>query len=161
MPGFPVLHYFLEFAQIHAHWVVDAIPGFMHLLIYAGFSSNVQLWKLREDWLCFVWNFTKSCSSFCKIMATTAVLVGVPESPTQPPLHLLHVWLLHAQECYMLMLACDAPSISSWVVTLSVRVTNCPDGVPGCRTSHAKSAKWDELDSLLTGTFKNTLGGPD
>ena len=24
-PGFPVLHYLLEFAQIHAHWVGDAI----------------------------------------------------------------------------------------------------------------------------------------
>ena len=25
MPGFPVLHYLLEFAQIHGHWVDDAI----------------------------------------------------------------------------------------------------------------------------------------
>ena len=25
MPGFPVLHYLLEFAQIHVHWVSDAI----------------------------------------------------------------------------------------------------------------------------------------
>ena len=25
MPGFPVLHYFPEFAQIHVHWVSDAI----------------------------------------------------------------------------------------------------------------------------------------
>ena len=25
MPGFPVLHYLLEFAQIHVHWVGDAI----------------------------------------------------------------------------------------------------------------------------------------
>ena len=25
MPGFPVLHYFLEFAQTHVHWVSDAI----------------------------------------------------------------------------------------------------------------------------------------
>ena len=25
MPGFPVLHYLLEFAQIHAHWVGDAV----------------------------------------------------------------------------------------------------------------------------------------
>ena len=24
-PGFPVLHYFLEFAQTHSHWVGDAI----------------------------------------------------------------------------------------------------------------------------------------
>ena len=25
IPGFPVLHYLLEFAQIHAHWIDDAI----------------------------------------------------------------------------------------------------------------------------------------
>ena len=25
-PGFPVLHYLLEFAQTHVHWVDDAIP---------------------------------------------------------------------------------------------------------------------------------------
>ena len=25
MPGFPALHYLLEFAQIHVHWVSDAI----------------------------------------------------------------------------------------------------------------------------------------
>ena len=25
MPGFPVLHYLLDFAQTHVHWVVDAI----------------------------------------------------------------------------------------------------------------------------------------
>ena len=25
MPGFPVLHYLPEFAQIHVHWVGDAI----------------------------------------------------------------------------------------------------------------------------------------
>ena len=25
MPGFPVLHWFPEFAQIHAHWVGNAI----------------------------------------------------------------------------------------------------------------------------------------
>ena len=32
-PGFPVLHYLLEFAQIHVHWVNDAI--------YASISSSV------------------------------------------------------------------------------------------------------------------------
>ena len=31
MPGFSVLHYLLEFAQIHVHWVSDAIQPF-HLL---------------------------------------------------------------------------------------------------------------------------------
>ena len=28
MPGFPVLHYLLELAQTHVHWVGDAIPTY-------------------------------------------------------------------------------------------------------------------------------------
>ena len=32
-PGFPVLHYFLEFAQTHVHWFSDAIqPSYLLLL---------------------------------------------------------------------------------------------------------------------------------
>ena len=31
MPGFPILHYLLEFAQTHVHWVSDAIQS-SHLL---------------------------------------------------------------------------------------------------------------------------------
>ena len=30
-PGFPVLHYLLEFAQTHVHWVGDAIQPFYPL----------------------------------------------------------------------------------------------------------------------------------
>ena len=36
MPGFPVLHYLLEFAQTHVHWVGDTIqssPLLSHLLL--------------------------------------------------------------------------------------------------------------------------------
>ena len=33
MPGFPVLHYLLEFAQTHVHWVSDAIQSSHSLLI--------------------------------------------------------------------------------------------------------------------------------
>ena len=32
MPGSPVLHYLLEFAQIHVHWISDAIQPFHPLL---------------------------------------------------------------------------------------------------------------------------------
>ena len=39
MPGFPVLHYLQEFAQIHVHWVSDAIQA-SHPL--APFSSCLQ-----------------------------------------------------------------------------------------------------------------------
>ena len=41
-PGFPVLHYFLEFAQTHVHWVGDAIQShhpLLPLLLPSIFSS--------------------------------------------------------------------------------------------------------------------------
>ena len=41
MPGFPVLHYLSEFAQIHIHWVGDAIQP-SHPLLSVTFSSCLQ-----------------------------------------------------------------------------------------------------------------------
>ena len=41
-PGFPVLRNLLEFAQIHVHWVSDAIQP-SHLLNVSVQSSSVQL----------------------------------------------------------------------------------------------------------------------
>ena len=38
-PGFPVLHYFLEFAETHVHWVDDAIHS---LILHSPFSSCLQ-----------------------------------------------------------------------------------------------------------------------
>ena len=35
MPGFPVLHYFPEFAQIHVHWVSDAIQPSYPLSLFS------------------------------------------------------------------------------------------------------------------------------
>ena len=37
-PGFPVLHYLLEFAQTHVHWVGDAIQPSCPLVIPFSFS---------------------------------------------------------------------------------------------------------------------------
>ena len=34
IPGFPVLHYLLEFAQTHDHWVSDAIQPSNHLILF-------------------------------------------------------------------------------------------------------------------------------
>ena len=41
MPGFPVLHHFLEFAQTHVHWVNDAIWPFHPLLPPSSPSLNL------------------------------------------------------------------------------------------------------------------------
>ena len=62
MPGFPVLHYFLEFAQTHVHWVSDAIqpshplsPIYHHAFylsqhqsLFQWVSSSHQVAKVLE-----------------------------------------------------------------------------------------------------------------
>ena len=47
-PGFPVLHCLLEFAQIHVHWVSDAIYlclRFIFLCIYHIFTKWILLFQ--------------------------------------------------------------------------------------------------------------------
>ena len=41
-PGFSVLHYLLDFAQIHVHWVGDAIQPSHPLLPSSSFASSGQ-----------------------------------------------------------------------------------------------------------------------
>ena len=62
MPGLPVLHYLLEFAQTHVHWITDAIqpshplsspsPPALHLSQHQGLfqwvSSSYQVAKVLE-----------------------------------------------------------------------------------------------------------------
>ena len=61
LPGFPVLHYLLEFAQVHVHWVSDAIqpshpllpPSFafhfpQHHSLFQWFISSHQVAKVLE-----------------------------------------------------------------------------------------------------------------
>ena len=61
-PGFPVLHYLLEFAQIHVHWVSNAIepshpplspsPPTFNLSQHQGFFQGVS--SLHQVW-CELW----------------------------------------------------------------------------------------------------------
>ena len=70
MPGFPVLHYFLEFAQTHVHWASDAIqpsyPLFPLLLLLSMFPS-IRVFS-NELALCIswpkYWSFNISISPF-------------------------------------------------------------------------------------------------
>ena len=41
-PGFPILHYLLELAQIHVHWVGDAIQPFYPLLLPSTPALNLS-----------------------------------------------------------------------------------------------------------------------
>ena len=45
MPGFPVLHYLLEFAQAHVHWVSEAIQK-SHLLSPLSLLGEIWKWPL-------------------------------------------------------------------------------------------------------------------
>ena len=49
-PGFPVLHYLPKFAQIHVHWVGDAIKLFeYHINIY---QNKLSVWQTKSHVLC-------------------------------------------------------------------------------------------------------------
>ena len=59
MPGFPVPHHFPDFAQVHVHWVSDAIQP-SHSLLPSSSSEQVQESKkiffspVRFHWLCLL-----------------------------------------------------------------------------------------------------------
>ena len=51
MPGFPVLHYLLEFAQIHVYWVSDAIQSSCHLSSPSPPAFNVSQYHSLFQWV--------------------------------------------------------------------------------------------------------------
>ena len=68
IPGFPVLHYLPEFAQIHVHWVSDAIQPFHLLLPSSPLPSifpSIRVFS-NEPALCIrgpmYWRFSSSIS---------------------------------------------------------------------------------------------------
>jgi len=69
MPGYPVLHYLLEFAQTHVHWVDDAIQPFYPLLIPSPSASNLSQHQGLFQWVgsslswSKYWNFSISPSN--------------------------------------------------------------------------------------------------
>ena len=50
-PGFPVLHYLLELAQIHVHWVDDAIQLSHPLLPTSSPVLNLSQHQGRSQWV--------------------------------------------------------------------------------------------------------------
>ena len=51
MPGFPVLHYLLKFAQIHVHWVNDATQPSHSLLLSTPFAFNLSQHQGLFQWV--------------------------------------------------------------------------------------------------------------
>ena len=66
MPGLPVLHYLLEFAQTHVHWITDAIQPshpLLPLLVLLSIFPSIRVFSselaLCIRWLKF-WSFSFS-----------------------------------------------------------------------------------------------------
>ena len=53
MPGFPVLHYFLEFAQNHVHWVSDTIQPSHPLSSPSPPALSLSQHQGVFQWVCF------------------------------------------------------------------------------------------------------------
>ena len=65
-PGFPVLHYLLEFAQTHVHWVSDAIQPAHPLLPSSPPALNLSQ-HFRIRWPKY-WSFSFSISPFIEYL---------------------------------------------------------------------------------------------
>ena len=63
MPGCSVLHYFLEFAQIHAHWVGDAIRPSHPLSSPSPLALNLSQYQSLFQWATSSWIFTQGAQS--------------------------------------------------------------------------------------------------
>ena len=64
MPGFPVLHYLLEFAQTHVHWVYDAI-FYLPLLLLPSIFPSISFFSSESAfhiWWPKYWSFGFSIS---------------------------------------------------------------------------------------------------
>ena len=78
LPGFPVLHHLLEFAQIHVHWVSDAIqpshPLPSPLLLASNFPS-IRIFSnesaLHSRWPKY-WSFSLSLSPYNEYSGLTS-----------------------------------------------------------------------------------------
>ena len=59
MPGFLVLHYFLEFAQTHVHWVRDAIQPSHYLSLPSPPALNLSPHQGLFQWVCSLHHVAK------------------------------------------------------------------------------------------------------
>ena len=62
-PGFSFLHYILEFAQIHVHWVGDAIQSSDPLLPSSSFALNLSQHQALFWWVDSLHQVTKVLES--------------------------------------------------------------------------------------------------
>ena len=58
-PGFPVLHYLLEFVQTHVHWVSDAIQPSYPLLPPSPLALNLSYHQVLLQWVGCLFRWSK------------------------------------------------------------------------------------------------------
>ena len=122
-PGFPVLHYLLEFVQVHVHWVEDAIQPSHSLLptspalnlsqhqgLFQWVISSHQMAKVLElqlqhqsfQWIFKVISFRIDWFDLLAVQGTLKSLLQHHDSKTSVPQHSaffmvnshIHTWLL-------------------------------------------------------------------
>ena len=63
MPGFPVIHYLLEGAQTHVHWVGSNGHDFILWNFYSleyDYSKSLKIWAEFEQWMkCFTFHLNQ------------------------------------------------------------------------------------------------------
>ena len=72
-PGFPVLPHLLEFAQIHLHWVDDAIQHLIlccPLLLLSSIFSNIRVFSMSRLFTSGGWSIGASASASVLPMTT-------------------------------------------------------------------------------------------
>ena len=109
MPGLPVPHCLSEFAQVHVHWVSDAIqpshplppssPFAFNLSKHQGLFQWVSSWhqmakelELQLQHQSFQWEFNVEYSNLCISMCTLLVMF-LWRPLTDEPLYMAGMWL--------------------------------------------------------------------
>ena len=78
-PGFPILHYFPEFSQIHVYWVGEALQPSHPLLPTSASAFNLSQHQdlSNESALCIrwpkYWNFSISPSNECSELISSRI----------------------------------------------------------------------------------------
>ena len=123
MPGFSVLHYFPEFAQIHVHWVVDSISVYHPLPL-----SSIMLGGLGDN----------------SKRALQPHLDNLSElSHAESGLPLWFSW-------WRICLQCGRPGFDPWVRKISWRRERLPTPVFWPGEFHGLYSQWGRKESDTT-----------
>ena len=131
MPGFPVLHYVPEFAQIHVHWVGDAIQP-THPLLSPSPSSPSH------------WN------------DITYIQIPALWPNIHVPLkHPLNISVAETTSCQLLLSECLCPSPTqwAWVCKLVMDREAWQAAVHGVTKSWRRLSDWTELNIYISCGF--------